>query len=362
MKAEKEKLDKIFKEKPDANDSQQLKTLKYRNYELEQENKDLKSKLHITGDSKKQQVPGVGQKSHPVEKNFNSQILVSPDEYKIPINIKNRTNNNIGSHGALNNVIIDVQNGIINSVENFQMIPKPIDDSSNVLQQPQEVKSASSTTTTTPTSVKRNKKDSQAVAANEQSKKMLSSTKESPRVMKALPKGVLPIPDLVKNENSPENEVLKDEVKIDDTLNKPQNDFQPGNEIVNEMENGAQEINDNDFNIDEKSHRNNNDHDHMQELLDQDKNLVINQDNAAEEDMYDNHKQLNKKGNNNNDEMELEINRPVGNKNEKLLNDEILNDHGQEANKEGEYQEDLHIDGQAEQPDEDLGDGNNNTN
>jgi len=287
---------------------------------------------------------------------------VSDDHYKIPIAIRNK-HNMVADQATASKVAQRVP-GIINSVENFQMI-----QNQNVLQQPQMLNGrSSSTTTTTPTSVAKNQQQQQAVPS---SHILPSSAKTSPR-MKPLPKGVLPIPDLGKNEDDNSiNEIhgagggdaaAKDDKKLDETLGKPV----AGNDEVNEQENGAHEINDNnDFNIEEKSALN-----HMQQqdnLDNQDEKNMEDKNMAAEE--FDGHKPVDNTNNNNiinkktygNDEMDLEIiNRPVnGGVGKDKLNEEIAADHGKEPDGyPDEMEEDLHIDGQQEhdEPD-DLGDG-----
>lgn len=336
---EKDKLQKLLNNNGVASDNadehQQLLQLKYKNYQLEQDIKDLKQKLHINNADGQQQrnVPSFNDESH-VDKNFQEQIPVSDDHYKIPINVVNiRNKSNMVKEplkragGGLGD------KNIINSVENFQILPQPIIDNQNVLQQPVLNGKSSTTTTTTPTSII--KKENQAVPRKKQTPSSGSTTTKS---SKKLPKFVLPIPDLKNDETIHETskEDVKEENKksaFDETLNKPQN-----NDEVNENENGAHEINDNDFNIEEKIPRN-----HF-ESLDQDRNNMIN--NAAEE--FDAHKPLDKKALVN-DEMDLEIIRPQNGVNVKdKLKDEIKNDHGKE-----EYQEeDLHI----EQQEDDLGD------
>jgi hypothetical protein len=311
---EKDKLQKLLNSNNNVgaeneDEHQQYLQLKYKNYQLEQENKDLKQKLHISSNSDDQRKHAVDSQ---VDKSFQEQIPVSDDHYKIPINlnIKNKSTNMVKADGSKN---------IINSVENFQILPQPMGEGQNVLQQPILNPKTSTTTTTTPTPLLKKNLD-----------KISTTTKSS----KKLPKFVLPIPDIKNDENVHEEskESPKDDgkkISLDESLNKPPNDE------VNENENGAHEINDNnDFNIEEK-----NPHNHF-DSLDQDRNNMLN--NAAEE--FDGHKKLV------NDEMDLEIiNRPPNNGNVKdKLKDEIANDHGKE-----EYpEEDLHI----EQQEDDLGD------
>lgn len=332
---EKDKLQKLLNINDNENSNnnnkedehQQLLQLKYKNYQLEQDIKDLKEKLHINNINNNHKNNEKQHLESQVDKSFQEQIPVSDDgHYKIPINVVNRKTNNIHSQkGEVNNNNNDSggrsNKNIINSVENFQILPQPIVDSQNVLQQPVLNGKSSTTTTTTPTSILKK-----------------STTKSS----KKLPKFVLPIPDLKNDESIHEiSKEKKNDVKNDDdtkkaVLDDSLNINKQQNEEVNENENGAQEINDNDFNIEEKNPRNHFD------SLDQDRNMV---NNAAEE--FDAHnKPIEKKLVN--DEMDLEIIRPQNNVKDKLK-DEIKNDHG----KEDYQEEDLHL---AEQQEDDLGD------
>lgn len=241
--------------------------------------------------------------------------------------------------------------GIINSVENFQMIPKQVVDNNNVLQQPNIMGKLSSTTTTTPSSKisSRNENPAPLVPAITLGDKNISKspTKENSGRVK-VPQGVVwPIPEtnqlddkedleneenLAKEAQDQKMDSKDQEKKFDDTLKSPQN----ANDLNDMLENGAHEINDNnDFNID-KDHEHMHDHDHDHDMLDSDKNL---NNNAAEIDTYDN---LAHKNNNNK-------------KNEKLLN-EIVGDHGKEGGYPDEM-EDLHLDGNANEAEEDNGDG-----
>lgn len=314
---EKDKLQKLLNSNnnnvgtENEDEHQQYLQLKYKNYQLEQEIKDLKQKLHISSNNDDQHKQPVVDSQ--VDKSFQEQIPVSDDHYKIPINVNiKKSTNMVKAEESKNN------KNIINSVENFQILPQPLGgegQNQNVLQHPILNPKTSTTTTTTPTPPLL--------------KKNISTTTKS---SKKLPKFVLPIPDLKNDENAREDtkESAKEDgkkVSLDESLNKPPNDE------VNENENGAHEINDNDFNIEEK-----NPHNHF-DSLDQDRNML---NNAAEE--FDGHKKLV------NDEMDLEIiNRPANGGNVKdKLKDEIANDHGKE-----EYpEEDLHI----EQQEDDLGD------
>ena len=347
-KSEKEKLQGLLNSNQNANnvaldntdEHQQLIQLKYKNYQLEQEIKDLKKKLHINENNEEhRQVPAPEINNKAIDKSFQEQIPVSDDHYKIPINIQSKSKNLVketSSSSSSINIKKSSNNnnkGIINSVENFQIIPEPVVDNKNVLQQP-ALLNGKSTTTTTPTSILNkisNKKSDLVIPNKLTSSSTATSTTKSSR---KLPKFVLPIPDIKNDESEVAKEPVKEDKKqiLDETLNKPQN------EDINDIENGAHEINDNDFNIEEKNQRN-------FDNIDPDKNMV---NNAAEE--FDVHKPAEKKSLGN-EEMDLEIiNRPANGANVKdKLKDEIANDHGKE---EAYAEEDLHL----EQQDEDLGD------
>lgn len=339
----------------------------------ESDSKQMKEKSLLQEENEHHQVPAPIQHSNIYqkpnqEKSFNQQQVVSGDLYKIPITVKNLTSfepkgisspssNSVrlttsissSKSSANNNQAVKAKeaNGIINSVENFQMIPKPIADSNNVLQQPMMLKTSSTTTTTMPAS-KTNSKSNQVVplvpAMTPNSKNATKpSTKASvEKSKKNIPNGIVwPVPDTdLMDREYPDNDLkdnqdllkneLKDDKKFDDSLKIPQNN--PND--INELENGAHEINDNnenDFNIDK-------DHDHIHDILDSDKNL--NNNNAAEHE---------------DDNYDLGQQKVLGGKkkNDKLMN-EIAGDHG----KEGGYleeMEDIHMDNHMEAEEE--GDG-----
>lgn len=69
------------------NDHQELLQLKYKAYQLEQENQNLRQKLHM--DNK--DLRALPEKStRTIDKSFREQIPVSHDHYKIPISIRNK--------------------------------------------------------------------------------------------------------------------------------------------------------------------------------------------------------------------------------------------------------------------------------
>lgn len=135
--SEKEKLEKLIRNEAVAGDEhQQLLQLKYKYYQLEQENKELR----------KLNQPEEHHRSAPdppksVDKTFREQVPVSADHYKIPIAIRNKKV--LGAIGG------DFK--APNSMENFQIHDEM---SQNVLLQPVPfLLNTKSSTTTTPSSV-----------------------------------------------------------------------------------------------------------------------------------------------------------------------------------------------------------------
>lgn len=165
--SEKEKLDNLLKVKTPSDEHQELLQYKYKTYQLEQDNKELRQKLHLDAREEHQQAPDPPKA---IDKSFREQIPVSDDHYKIPIAIRNR----MGASGG--------NSGYLKSVANFQMNQNN-EQSQNVLQQPVAMNGKSSTTTTTPTSVV--KKENLVTPAKAQS----TSTRTSARP-KPLPKGL----------------------------------------------------------------------------------------------------------------------------------------------------------------------------
>lgn len=166
--SEKEKLDNLLKVKTPSDEHQELLQHKYKTYQLEQENKELRQKLHLDAREDHQQAQDPPKA---IDKSFREQIPVSDDHYKIPIAIRNRMVEASGGNS-----------GYLKSVANFQMNQNN-EQSQNVLQQPVAMNGKSSTTTTTPTSVV--KKENLVTPAKAQS----TSTKTSARA-KPLPKGL----------------------------------------------------------------------------------------------------------------------------------------------------------------------------
>lgn len=118
---EKEKLEKLLQKEPATGDEhQQLLQLKYKYYQLQQDNKDLK-KFNRETEEHHRSAPD----PKSVDKTFHSQVAVSVDHYKIPIAIRNKKAFDAEDNGNFK---------APNSAENFQI---PNDQmSQNVLQQP----------------------------------------------------------------------------------------------------------------------------------------------------------------------------------------------------------------------------------
>ncbi|XP_055609077.1 uncharacterized protein LOC129756281 isoform X1 [Uranotaenia lowii] len=267
-------------------------------------------------------------------RNFAQQISVSEDLYKIPVVLRNRTstnnNNNFNLVGAANVPpvadqeeqgvlaqpfetndipkhrqqpirIVPVDGGVINSVENFQIIPKPLplvssnDDAkkaasppaSNVLQEPQLMKTSTSVsvaadkktsersnnmqvpivaapTMIPPTGSKSSPamSSSSTTAANNNGQAKKPGTKLRTKV---LPVGIVPFPENMEElirteENNSENAVnnrylnvaASHQVGTGNGADKQRSRSDKDINFMNpnaDLDNGANEVNDNDFNL-----------------------------------------------------------------------------------------------------------------
>lgn len=321
-------------------------------------------------------------KSKPISvKNFSEQIPINQNVYRIVNNSTARsafTNSNYYSpakavhnknngHLTKNNKKIHdskLENGIINSVENFQIAQQPIllghegitdtyknkEDEANVLAQPQIMNKGSTTTTTESPKAR----SSSQISAREQNKLVklvappilqaptVKESKSSTPLKKErrLPEGVVPVPETSwlnkepQQDNRYSNAIEEERIGIagheTDTKNGNNLNFL----IANEQENLAHEVPDNDFNIDEKKVNPENPGGLGEDKI----------DNNAEEDtnIYDTNKDV---FNTNNKDI-LHNSRRSGNADTKLRN-EVVGDHG----KEGDHynDEDLRIEGQNEE-------------
>lgn len=317
-------------------------------------------------------------KSKPISViNFSEQISISPNVYRIVNNSTARsalTNSKYYSSVKVasknhNNKLRDttLDNGIINSVENFQIAQQPIlskdnddkepyknkEDEANVLAQPQILNKSSTTTTTVSPKAVRSSSQKSAGGQEDPNKLVAPPILQAPTVKESksstpvkkerrLPEGVVPVPetswlnkDTQQQDNRYSNAIDDDRVGIAgqeaDTKNGDNLNFLIGNE----QENLAHEVPDNDFNIDEKKVNPENPGGLGEEKI----------DNNAEEDtnVYDPNKDV---FNPNNNKDILHGNRRSGNADTKLRN-EVVGDHG----KEGDHypDEDLRIEGQNEE-------------
>lgn len=255
-----------------------------------------------------------------VQRSFDEQVRVGVNTYKIPIRIQSggaaslNSNNNKSLQNSSSNRTMDLQRdavwpiaslssttttrrspgGIINSVENFQILPKPLRDNNNnenALKEP-NFADANKLNSSTATSDKRRESLDRALPIA--IAQLQSSTTAalnpgiapvSPGKHRKVPEGVVPIPESMNallNREEPKdilnarygNVAAPDPPKLtaDEEHNQVANFQLNGNEV----ENGAHEVND--FNIiEDRNH-----HDHLQDVLDDEK-IVIN-NNAAEEE------------------------------------------------------------------------------
>uniref|UniRef100_A0A1Q3G1R8 Uncharacterized protein n=1 Tax=Culex tarsalis TaxID=7177 RepID=A0A1Q3G1R8_CULTA len=364
-------------------------------------------------------------------RSFAEQISVSEDLYKIPVVLRNRTTstNGVGAHpgkvaseethgviakpfetndnaGPRPAAAAAADGGVINSVENFQIIPKPLplvfedeskkqSNNQNVLQQPQLLK------TSTSISSALNKKTSErnsnlqvpilaapTVVSPEGGKSSSSTTSTtttssgglvkkpvSKHRSKALPEGVVPFPesmeDLMKtDENNSENAINNryQNAASHQSLNanggadkRSRNDKDLNFMNANvELENGAQEVDD--FNLGgggggAAAAAANNNQLQQPNVKDNGENM-----NAAEEDtnlyeqkLFANQGQGQQQQHGGADYNEVHHHGGGGKGGgigEKLIN-EIARDHGKEGdNYPNEMEEDLHLDGQQEAEEE----------
>lgn len=335
-----------------------IEKLRSRNFKLEQELTRYKEKCDKYGfQYETSSTTGNAVKSRPKSVvNFSEQIPVSPNVYRILNNSTSSSTNKYTSSlvigGKQNNNKkhssheTTLDNGIINSVENFQIAQQPIVDvnrnqDTNVLQQPQLGNKGSTTTTTeSPKAVSsKSSVDSKWVAPPMLQaptvKENKSTTAANNKKEKKIPEGVVPLPDWeqnIKEDNRYSNIIDENKgeiaVKNTDDLNFLN---------ANEQENLANEVPDNDLNIDEKKVN-------PENGVGEDK---IN--NNAEEDtnLYEYNKDV---FNTNLKDNDILHGRRSGNVDSKLRN-EVAGDHG----KEGDHypDEDLRIEG----PNEEEGDG-----
>lgn len=276
--------------------------------------------------------------AHEVQRSFDEQVLVSENTYQIPIHLQSPAGapNNINLFLQTSNRTMDLHRdgipsfspsstarnnadaaplfakpqltGIINSVENFQILPKPLlGDNENVLKEPMKESSSTKGSTATLNKLDGDKALEHALPIApmmpEQSSSVASkaAAKGGSTKSRKVPDGVVPIPEimsaLLNNQEQPQvsqsdiknaryNNAAEAAAAVDSPIlpmpgNSIEQQLQQHNQVnflqnANEVEeNGAHEVND--FNIVED--RNQHDH-HLHEARDDEK-IVIN-NNAAE--------------------------------------------------------------------------------
>lgn len=313
-----------------------------------------------------------------VEKNFNAQIAVSDNLYEIPIKYTNNTKRSGDGLTKSSKKQSFKSDSIINSVENFQFVPKPLADALAL---------SSSSKATTPSS---NRKTSESngnnklnIAPNapmpENSSRATSTTVASKKLEensirkhpKPLPQGVVPFLDdiSVKTLDKPDAEQSKtndnnryqnviDEAAagvVDNADAKNSDNIDPMKELHNangDKDTGAREVNDsNDFVVDEHNHHGHLDHrnDMANDAAEEDLNLyeinkhkksivdkqvnAIDIPNGSDDDLQ----VIHRANGNNDDDNHIPLN---GNK----LKNEVDQD-------QGKYPDDVHLEEQVEDED-----------
>lgn len=251
--------------------------------------------------------------------NFNAQVAVSPNLYKIELENANNNNNNVNNNNKLangdgfsTNAIANINlnnkqtndNVIINSVENFQLVPNAFIESSKAnkptssqsMDQRKTSESSNDKINIAPNAPKPEKasKLSSTTAANRKNVENAGSA----RHIKPVPNGVVPIQSsfddkLDKNDAANENNRYaniiddaagerKDSDEAVDSLKEKIGDLQN----VKDKDNVAKEVNDNnDFIMDELNHKN-----HLNDaaLLKNNNNNHIKNDAGEDMNLYDN--------------------------------------------------------------------------
>lgn len=346
-------------------DEQEVKKLKYKNYRLEKQidsyNEHCSWRPDDAIDSfdlQKQQDLIARQHVKEFDKNFNAQIPVSENLYRIPITIVNHTasanrmlNSGVGSKHRENG-------GIINSVENFQIFPKPIVEANkDVVDEPPkngDERKSSTAIDALKSSVSNNGElkmpNAPVPTATPGNKLKTSSTTETSKYLlktktKPIPEGVVAVPEMVnfmlnKNDDFNEKESQNDRYSnvLDEIGSKKSSDKGVNDVVVNDADTGAHEVLDNnDFMVDDRNHK-----DHLQEVLE---DKLLNMNNAAEDDtnnIYDKGLNLGKV----NGDSDLNNVHKDG---KSLQNNKMLNELDADQGKVAEYRDDdIHLE-QAEE-------------
>ncbi|XP_055640791.1 uncharacterized protein LOC129778121 isoform X2 [Toxorhynchites rutilus septentrionalis] len=431
LKLEKASLDSTYRQKI-AYKNKIMEKLKEHNEKMEKENAQYmelcnippeKMPHHLKASDAFEGISFNFMESGPL-RNFAEQISVSEDLYKIPVVLRNHTNKYGALHGGAlvlgvkkqvqegQGVIAkpyetnDVKSklvaaaadgGVINSVENFQIIPKPLplvpneadgkkdNQQNNVLQEPQLLK----TSTSIPSSL--NKKTSErnsnlqvpilaapTVVSPDGGKSSSSSTSTttpssslvkksiSKLRTKILPVGVVPFPDNIEDlmkvdENNSENAVNNRYLNIAAHQGQANNDEKRSRNdkdinFINgnvDLENGAHEqpnVKDGTQNRDNFNAAEEDTNLYDQKLFG---NAMVQQQ-PQHADYNEMHQHLGAKKDGGGNAGAAVGKGSIG---EKLIN-EIVRDHGKEGdNYPNEMEEDLHLDGQQEGEEEgDIGD------
>lgn len=345
-----------------AMDEPEVKQLKYKNYRLEKQI-DLYNE-HCTWrpddaidsfDIQKQQDLIAQQHVKEIDKNFNAQIPVSPNLYRIPITIVNHTASSNRMYDSGVGRKHSENGGILNSVENFQIIPKPIIEvNKDVVDEPPKIgdeRKSSTPIISLKSSVFNNGElkmpNAPVPTATPGNKLKTSSTTETNKFLhktkaKPIPEGVVPIQEMVnfmlKNEDLNEKENRNDRYSnvLDEIGLKKNGDKGVNDVVANDVDTGAHEVLDNnDFMVDDHNHK-----DHLQEVLE---DKMLNMNNAAEDDnAYDKGLNLGKA----NGDTDLNI---IHKDDKSMQNNKLLNELDADQGKVAEYQEDdLHLE-QAEE-------------
>ncbi len=357
-------------------DEPEVKKLKYKNYRLEKlidsYNEHCTWRPDDAIDSfdiqKQQDLIARQQHVKDVDKSFNAQIPVSENLYRIPITIVNHTsasanrmyNTGVGNNNDNNNKRRE-SGGIINSVENFQIFPKPIVEANkDVMDEPPRNNGDERKTSTASNALKSSVSNNGELlkmpnapvpTATPGNKLKTSSTTETNKFRlktktKPIPEGVVPVPEMVNfmlNKNDDLNE--KDSQQNDRYSNvleeigaKKSSDKGVNEVVVNDADTGAHEVLDNnDFMVDDRNHK-----DHLQEVLE---DKLLNMNNAAEEDTnnaYDKGLNLGK----------VNGDSDVHNDGKALQNNKLLNELDADQGKVAEYREDdIHLEQVEEEGD-----------
>ncbi|XP_037036219.1 uncharacterized protein LOC119074303 isoform X1 [Bradysia coprophila] len=368
LQSDKDILTTALQENP-AMDEPEVKKLKYKNYRLEKLVDSYNE--HCTWrpddaidsfDLQKQQDLIAQQHGKVVDKNFNAQIPVSENLYRIPITIVNHTASSNRMHNSGVGSKRRESGGIINSVENFQIFPKPIIEANKDTVDEPPRNGDERKSSTSPNALKSSASNNGELkmpnapvpTATPSNKLKTSSTTETSKFQsktksKPIPEGVVPVPEMVdfmlnKNDDLSEKGSQNDRysnVVLDEIGGAKKSSDKVVNEVVvNDADTGAHEVLDNnDFLVDDRNHK-----DHLQEVLE---DKLLNMNNAAEDDT------------NNAYDKGLNLGKVIGDSDvhkdgKAVQNNKLLNELDADQGKVPEYREDdLHLEQAEEEGDDD---------